>query len=83
MTDRRMYCNYSIGLMDMKPLGRKTIRTKDYPDIKPKDDESFARANEVSQDAAAGGRLARRVSCVTKSNWLAVRREYRNMEWGS
>ena len=36
-------------------------------------------ANEVSQDAAEGGRLARRVSCVTKSNWLAVRREYRRV----
>ena len=27
--------------------------------------KSFVMANEVSQDAATGGRLARRVSCVT------------------
>ena len=31
--------------------------------------------NEVSQDAAEGGRLVSRVSCVTKRNWLAVRQE--------
>ena len=26
--------NVDFRLMDIKPLGRKTIRTKDYPDIK-------------------------------------------------